>query len=324
MSGNSPELGGTRQTEINLNDLNVSRAIASSVFIEAVQMPFNGKSLDESGQLLNLPASDLPALGLSPADQADQLIVTTAHGLTEHTPEVIKVTTSDGKVYGATLVKLDDALDLAILKVDGLEKVAPGNPDWLPSVTIADSSEQQNTIGDFIYSVGHVGNNGNDQNVHVQGGSYLGFSSLAGELGRTDAFFAQNNQATSYEQNAQNLINALPQPEQSEASFNFSQPLIQSDTSGQQGESGGGLFNKNGQLIGVMDFTEQPLGQGFVPHDSYVPATAIQTLITEIPKFSPTSQTSDDNAYPEVFISRTNNNPCPPFNLFLLSPDSDR
>lgn len=130
----------------------------------------------------------------------DGYIITNNHVIDEAT--TIKVRTTDGTVYDATLVGTDSKTDVAVLKIDAnnLTTAILGNSDNL-------------VVGDEVIAIGNP------------------LGSLGGTA--TNGIISALNREVTIENRSMNLI-------QTNAAIN-------------QGNSGGALFNANGELIGIVN-----------------------------------------------------------------------
>lgn len=157
----------------------------------------------------------------------DGYIVTNNHVVSGATS--LKVTTTDGTEYDASVVGKDSQTDLAVIKVDA---------NNLQAATLGDSDILQ--VGDPAIAIGNpLGE--------------LGGTVTTGIISATDRQITIDDETMT---------------------------LLQTDAAINLGNSGGGLFNADGNLIGIVNAKESSTGiegLGFA-----IPITPAQDIITEL------------------------------------------
>lgn len=143
-------------------------------------------------------------------------IVTCAHVVSDATK--IGVTTSDKKTYVATLVGQDTDSDIALLKI---------NATGLTPATVADSDSIQQ--GEKVYAIGNP--EGTFANSITSGIISAKSRKIAVTVSGSDS-----NSSYGSQQTKQTTMN-----------------VIQTDASVSPGNSGGGLFDETGCLIGIVN-----------------------------------------------------------------------
>ena len=131
---------------------------------------------------------------------ADGYIITNNHVISG--ASTIKVTTSDGTQYDATVIGADSQTDIAVLKIDA---------SGLTAAVIGDSETL--AVGDYVIAVGNP------------------LGTLGGTV--TDGIISALDRGVTV--NGQNMT------------------LLQTNAAVSPGNSGGGLFNANGELVGVVN-----------------------------------------------------------------------
>ena len=140
----------------------------------------------------------------------------------------IKVTTSNNKSYTATVVGYKKSNDIAVLKI---------NATGLKAVTFADSSKIKQ--GQATYAVGNP--EGTFANSLTSG--IISATSRTISISLDDDSSSDNSQ-----QNGNSWFS-----QQSSTSTTVKLNVIQTDAAVSPGNSGGGLFNASGELIGIVN-----------------------------------------------------------------------
>lgn len=140
----------------------------------------------------------------------------------------IKVTTSNNKSYTATVVGYKKSNDIAVLKI---------NATGLKAVTFADSSKIKQ--GQATYAVGNP--EGTFANSITSG--IISATSRTISISLDDDSSSDNSQ-----QNGNSWFS-----QQSSTSTTVKLNVIQTDAAVSPGNSGGGLFNASGELIGIVN-----------------------------------------------------------------------
>lgn len=197
---------------------------------------------------------------------SDGLILTNTHVVTldgtTSAPQ-LEVTTADGRLFPAEVVGLDPMTDLAVIKIGTGDKV--GGVDNLVPIEWASSSELN--VGDQAVVIGAplgLANSVSDGIVSaLNRGIRIASSAVPEETGSDEG-------APEFDFDIPGL------PQQSGNSGTISIPVIQTDAAVNPGNSGGGLVNDEGKLIGVIvaiagtggSETSGSIGVGFaIPSD---------------------------------------------------------
>lgn len=145
----------------------------------------------------------------------DGYILTCAHVVSG--ADNIMVTTSDGTQYEAAVTGIYEDGDIAVLKIDA---------NGLPAAVLGDSDQVQ--TGETVYAVGNPG--GTLSGTVTDG--------IISATNRTITVAVENQGTQSYWGNGQRTI---------------SLEVLQTSAAVSPGNSGGGLFNGQGQLIGIVN-----------------------------------------------------------------------
>jgi serine protease Do len=143
----------------------------------------------------------------------------------------IKVTTSNNKSYTATVVGYKKSNDIAVLKI---------NATGLKAVTFADSSKIKQ--GQTTYAVGNP--EGTFANSITSG--------IVSATSRTISISLDDDDSSSSSNNQQDGNSWFSQ-QSSSSSTTVKLTVIQTDAAVSPGNSGGGLFNSSGELIGIVN-----------------------------------------------------------------------
>ncbi|CAN5218422.1 serine protease PepD [soil metagenome] len=230
-AGSSPVIGSANPTTITVNDTKSATQVTA---VAAKAMP--------SVVTISVTASSEGGTGSGIVLSKDGYILTNTHVVTldgAASDGTIKVTTSDGRLFDATVVGTDPISDLAVIKIDGVTDLQPAE--------FADSGNLN--VGDTAIAIG----------------APLG---LAGTV--TDGIVSALNRSITI------ASSAVPDDTSSEDStpdpngnfFNFDLPgqeqapttgstatislsVIQTDAAINPGNSGGALLDSDGKVIGV-------------------------------------------------------------------------
>lgn len=153
----------------------------------------------------------------------------------------IRVTTNDGKVYSATVVGTDPTVDLAVIKMKGIQ--------GLPTVNFGNSSKLN--VGDQAIAIGApLGLSGtvtsgivSSLNRSIQIASSAAPKGGGGNNGNN----GNNGQGSPFNFD----LPGQPQKQQSANSGTISLPVVQTDAAINPGNSGGALLDSQGRVIGV-------------------------------------------------------------------------
>ena len=172
----------------------------------------------------------------------DGYILTCAHVISG--ADNIMVTTSDGTEYQASVVGSYEDGDIAVIKIDA---------EGLQAAVLGDSDQVQ--TGETVYAVGNPG--GTLSGTVTDG--------IISATNRTITVAIESESAQSYMGNAEKTI---------------SLEVLQTSAAVSPGNSGGGLFNSQGQLIGIVNAKssgESQEGLGFA-----IPINTAQEIATAL------------------------------------------
>ena len=208
----------------------------------------------------------------------DGYIITNYHVITlgsnEENP-TIRARLSDGRLLDAKLVGADPYADLAVIKVD--EKN-------LPAIELADSDKLQ--VGDLTIAIGAPLNLPSTVTSGVISAVNRGISvgSAGGE--ETPDNSQDNNSQTPRFQFPWEYDTPQQQQQTQQTSNEVTLPVVQTDASINQGNSGGALLNGKGELIGInvaiasvgqSEETAGSVGLGFA-----IPANLVKRVVDSI------------------------------------------
>ncbi|WP_217183460.1 S1C family serine protease [Streptomyces sp. AC495_CC817] len=154
----------------------------------------------------------------------------------------IRVTTSDGRIYEATVVGTDPIYDLAVIKLKGAKDLTP--------ITFADSSKLN--VGDTTVALGAplgLSNSVTTGIVSALNRSIQIASSALPDSSSEDA--PQEQQSPDQNQGQGPFQFDLPGNSGQSSSESISIAVIQTDAAINHGNSGGALVNSKGELIGI-------------------------------------------------------------------------
>ncbi len=226
----SPASGPSTVTVNNDDSVNQTTAIAAKVVPSVVTISASSGSGGGTGSGVVLTE--------------DGYVVTNTHVVTldgATSDAVIRVTTSDGKVYDATIVGTDPTYDLAVIKLKDAEGLTP--------IEFADSSDLN--VGDQTVAVGAPLGLSNtvtsgivsalNRSIEIassaapEGDSEQEPQEQAPEGGQDSPFFFDFGQGQGQQQSAESIKIAV----------------IQTDAAINPGNSGGALVDGDGKLIGI-------------------------------------------------------------------------
>lgn len=226
-SGSTASGGGDTITVNNPGSVNETTAIATKVLPSVVTIQVAGEKDSGSGSGVVLSKNGY--------------ILTNTHvatlGGAESKP-TIRVTTSDGQIYSATIVGTDPVYDLAVLKLEGAKDLTP--------MSFADSSDIN--VGSTAVAVGAplgLANSVTTGIVSALNRSIQIASSAAPDSGGQDAQDEDSGQEGGPFQFD------LPGTQQQGATESISIAVIQTDAAINPGNSGGALVDSEGKLIGI-------------------------------------------------------------------------
>ncbi|NQX26903.1 trypsin-like peptidase domain-containing protein [Microbacteriaceae bacterium VKM Ac-2854] len=218
--------GAQTITVNNAEDATTATAVAAKATPSVVTIAVSGSSSSGTGSGIIL--------------SKDGYVLTNTHVVTldgEIADPTISVTTSDGKIYDATLVGTDPTDDLAVIKLTDASGLTP--------ITWGDSSDVN--VGDTAVAIG----------------APLGLAStvtdgIISALNRSIQVASSAAPDSSTEDDSSGSSTDSPfnfdipgQTQQSTATTSVSLPVIQTDASINPGNSGGALLNSDGELIGI-------------------------------------------------------------------------
>ncbi|REJ07605.1 PDZ domain-containing protein [Microbacterium bovistercoris] len=226
-SQGSAESGPQTVTVNNPGSVNETTAIATKVLPSVVTIDVSSGNEGGSGSGVVLTK--------------DGYVLTNTHVVTlggAASDPAIRVTTSDGKIYDATIVGTDPIYDLAVIKLEDAKGLKP--------IDFADSSKLN--VGDTAVAVGAplgLSNSVTTGIVSALNRSIQIASSAAPETG-------DQNQGEQEENGGSPFQFDIPgQGQQQQASESISIAVIQTDAAINPGNSGGALVDSKGDLIGI-------------------------------------------------------------------------
>ncbi|WP_300268474.1 trypsin-like peptidase domain-containing protein, partial [Microbacterium sp.] len=225
--GGSAASGPDSITVNNPGSVNETTAIATEVLPSVVTIQVAGQNGSGNGSGVVL--------------SKDGYVLTNTHVVTLGGAEAdptIRVTTSDGTMYDATIVGTDPIYDLAVIKLEGAEDLKP--------IEFADSSEIN--VGSTAVAVGAplgLSNSVTTGIVSALNRSIQIASSALPESGPDSPDEQESDQEGGPFQFD------LPGTEQQQATESISIAVIQTDAAINPGNSGGALVDSEGKLIGI-------------------------------------------------------------------------
>ncbi|MEX0151257.1 S1C family serine protease [Microbacterium sp. LMI1-1-1.1] len=225
-SASSPA-GATAVTVNNPDSVNATTAIASKVVPSVVTISATGSTGagTGSGVVLN----------------SDGYVLTNTHVVTldgQSGNTRLSVTTSDGRVFAATLVGTDPTYDLAVIKLENASGLTP--IEW------ADSSDLN--VGDTTVAVGAplgLSNTVTTGIVSALNRSIQVASSAAPSDGSDESEGGQGGQESPF------FFDFGQGQQQSQSTETIKIAVIQTDAAINPGNSGGALVDDQGRLIGI-------------------------------------------------------------------------
>ncbi|WP_067198381.1 S1C family serine protease [Microbacterium sp. XT11] len=233
--GNPPSTGvaeGPQTVTVNNpGSVNETTAVATTALPSVVTIEVAGSK--EAGSGSGVIISD------------DGYVLTNTHVVTlggAVADPTIKVTTSDGRIYDATVVGTDPIYDLAVVKLKDAEDLTP--------ITFADSSKLN--VGDTTVALGAplgLSNSVTTGIVSALNRSIQIASSALPDSSTQDA--PQDPQSPEDGQGQGPFQFDLPGNTNQQSSETISIAVIQTDAAINHGNSGGALVNSKGELIGI-------------------------------------------------------------------------
>ncbi|MDU0326850.1 trypsin-like peptidase domain-containing protein [Microbacterium sp. KSW2-21] len=227
-SSTTAAAGPSAITVNNPDDVNNTSAVAAKVVPSVVTISATGGSSGGTGSGVVL--------------SSDGYVLTNTHVVTldgQTGNATISVTTSDGKVYKATVVGTDPTYDLAVIKLEGASGLTP--IEW------ADSSKLN--VGDNTIAVGAPLDLPNTVTTGIV--SALNRSiQVASSAAPSDGSDSQQDQGQGEGESPFRFDFGQGQQQQS-ASQTIKIAVIQTDAAINPGNSGGALVDSDGKLIGI-------------------------------------------------------------------------
>lgn len=153
----------------------------------------------------------------------------------------IRVTTSDGRIYDATVVGTDPIYDLAVIKLTDAEGLTP--------IEFADSSKLN--VGDTAVALGAPLGLANSVTTGIVSALNRSIQIASSALPDSSSEDAPQQQAPEDGQSEGPFQFDLPGNSGQQATESISIAVIQTDAAINHGNSGGALVNSKGELIGI-------------------------------------------------------------------------
>ena len=153
----------------------------------------------------------------------------------------IRVTTSDGRIFDATIVGTDPIYDLAVIKLEGAEDLSP--------IDFADSSKLN--VGDTAVALGAPLGLANSVTTGIVSALNRSIQIASSALPDSSAEDAPQEEAPQEEGEGGPFQFDLPGSGQQQATETISIAVIQTDAAINHGNSGGALVDSKGELIGI-------------------------------------------------------------------------
>jgi len=215
----------------NPGSVNETTAVATAALPSVVTIEVAGS--DQAGSGSGVVISD------------DGYVLTNTHVVTlggAVADPTIRVTTSDGRIFTATVVGTDPIYDLAVIKLEGASDLTP--------IDFADSSKLN--VGDTAVALGAplgLSNSVTTGIVSALNRSIQIASSALPDSSSEDA--PQEEQAPEEGEGQGPFQFDLPGNTSQQSSESISIAVIQTDAAINHGNSGGALVNSKGELIGI-------------------------------------------------------------------------
>ena len=216
--------GSQTITVNNAEDATTATAVAAKATPSVVTIAVAGSSSSGTGSGIVL--------------SKDGYVLTNTHVVTldgQISDGAVTVTTSDGRIFTATIVGTDPTLDLAVIKLADATDLVP--------ITFADSSEVN--VGDTAVAIGAP--------LGLSGTVTDGIVSALNRSIQVASSAAPDDSGDSSSGGTESPFNFdIPgQAPQTQATSTISLPVIQTDAAINPGNSGGALLDSDGELIGV-------------------------------------------------------------------------
>lgn len=231
--GNPPSTGvaegPSTVTVNNPGSVNETTAVAAKALPSVVTIEVAGSS--EAGSGSGVIISD------------DGYVLTNTHVVTlggAVADPTIRVTTSDGRIFDATVVGTDPIYDLAVIKLTGAKDLTP--------IEFADSSKLN--VGDTTVALGAPLGLANSVTTGIVSALNRSIQIASSALPDSSAEDAPQEEAP--EEGEQGPFQFdLPGNGQQQSTESISIAVIQTDAAINHGNSGGALVNSKGELIGI-------------------------------------------------------------------------
>ncbi|MEV4774269.1 trypsin-like peptidase domain-containing protein [Microbacterium sp. LTA6] len=214
----------------NPGSVNETTAIAAKALPSVVTIEVAGT--DEGGSGSGVIISD------------DGYVLTNTHVVTlggAAADPTIRVTTSDGRIYDATIVGTDPIYDLAVIKLEGAKGLTP--------IEFADSSKLN--VGDTAVALGAPLGLSNSVTTGIVSALNRSIQIASSALPDSSSEDAPQEEAPEEEGEGGPFQFDMPGSGQQQSSESISIAVIQTDAAINHGNSGGALVNSKGELIGI-------------------------------------------------------------------------
>lgn len=221
--------GPTTVTVNNPGSVNETTAVATEALPSVVTIEVAGS--DEAGS------------GSGVVISKDGYVLTNTHVVTlggAVADPTIRVTTSDGRIFAATVVGTDPIYDLAVIKLTDASDLTP--------IEFADSSKLN--VGDTAVALGAPLGLSNSVTTGIVSALNRSIQIASSALPDSSSEDAPQEQQTP-EQGEGPFQFDLPGNTSQQSSESISIAVIQTDAAINHGNSGGALVNSKGQLIGI-------------------------------------------------------------------------
>lgn len=224
--------GGPQTVTVNNpGSVNETTAVATAALPSVVTIEVAGS--DEAGSGSGVIISD------------DGYVLTNTHVVTlggAAADPSIRVTTSDGRIFEATVVGTDPIYDLAVIKLTGAEDLTP--------IEFADSSKLN--VGDTAVALGAPLGLANSVTTGIVSALNRSIQIASSALPDSSSEDAPEQQQTPEEGEGEGPFQFdLPGNTGQQTSESISIAVIQTDAAINHGNSGGALVNSKGELIGI-------------------------------------------------------------------------
>ena len=153
----------------------------------------------------------------------------------------IRVTTSDGRIFSATVVGTDPIYDLAVIKLEDATDLTP--------IDFADSSKLN--VGDTAVALGAPLGLSNSVTTGIVSALNRSIQIASSALPDSSSEDAPQNEQETPEEGEGPFQFDLPGNTSQQSSESISIAVIQTDAAINHGNSGGALVNAKGELIGI-------------------------------------------------------------------------